>query len=58
MTFELFAVRCQPAALALEDRLQRYVSSWREWDLAADTLWPLSCRRAFGSFPWELGRAL
>lgn len=53
MTWEAFEARCRPAAADLEDRLLRYVSSWRDWDLMQPTLWPLLVQALCGRFPWE-----
>jgi hypothetical protein len=54
LTFDAFAARCEPAAADLEDRTHRYISSWRDWDAAYDTLWPFVVRAFLGRFPWEL----
>ncbi len=56
VTIEDFAARCQPAALDVEDRTRRYVSSWRDWDVAGPTLYPFLFKSIAGRFPWETER--
>lgn len=53
MTLDEFEARCAPAAADLEDRLNRYVSSQQDWDVAYGTLWPFIVRALIGRFPWE-----
>ena len=54
LTLEAFARRCAPAAVDLDDRLTRDISSPQEHNLVLASGMPLMIRAVCGRFPWEL----